>query len=454
MSKEIIAIKKIIIGLGLIIPLYAYANSTQDLIDSSVQKNNDKFVKIFKEIHENPELGFMEVHTSSIAAKELRSYGYNVTEHIGKTGIAAVMKNGDGPIVMYRADMDANSVKETTGLSYASKKIVKLPDGSETPVMHACGHDAHVTWILGVAKFFAENKNLWKGTVIFIGQPAEEPITGAEAMVNDGLYTKYKIPEPDYLFGMHTAPVAVGIVAAAGGVRMAGTDQFDVTFHGIGGHGSTPNLSKDPVVMAASAIMQYQVIVSRAIDPKNSAVITVGSIQAGTDNNVIPATALLKINLRWFNENDRKTMIEGIKRINEGIAYAYAMPKDQYPTIKFKGWSYPLDNNTELTKTIRTALGNSGLIQNSKFLLDENILPSVMGSEDFHHLVIHNNKKNYSYLNVGVAEPKRFVEAFKQNKLPFNAHNGDFVVDLDAIPFGTKVGITSMLAIFNQTKPE
>ncbi len=442
----------IAITVGLCLMTQSHAQDTKQLIEQSVSQNNDKFVKIFKDIHQNPELGFMEVRTANIVAKELKSYGYTTTEHIGKTGVAAVMKNGDGPVVMYRADMDANAVKETTGLPYASNKIVKLDDGSETPVAHTCGHDAHVAWMLGTAKFFAEHKNLWKGTVVFIGQPAEEPILGAEAMVNDGLYKKHKIPEPDYLFGIHAAPIAVGIIAAATGVRMAGTDQFDVTFHGIGGHGSTPNLSKDPVVMAATAITQYQNIISRGIDPKNSAVITVGSVQAGSNNNVIPASALLKINLRWFNENDRKVMIDGITRINESIAYAYNMPKDKYPTIQFKGWSKPLNNDVALTKVVQNALSSSGLIENSKYLLDENVLPSVMGSEDVHHLVIHNQKNAYSYINVGVAEPKRFTEAYKEKKLPFNAHNGDFEVDLSAIPYGTKAGIISLLAIFNPNR--
>jgi len=233
------------------------------VVNAAVEKDTENLIAIFKDIHENPELGFMEVRTAGIIASQFKELGYEVTEGIGETGVVGVMKNGDGPIVMYRADMDCNSVKETTELPYPSKKIVKLADGSETPVMHACGHDAHVTWMIGVAKFFAENKQLWKGTVIFVGQPAEEPILGAEAMVNDGLYSKHNIPEPDYLFGIHTAPIAVGMVAAATGVRMAGTDQLDVTFHGIGGHGSTPNLSKDPIVMAAAAIMQYQAIVSR-----------------------------------------------------------------------------------------------------------------------------------------------------------------------------------------------
>lgn len=430
-----------------IFSLSSFAQNNNAIVDKAIDNDQQRLIDIYKDIHENPELGFTETRTAGIIAKELKSMGYQVTEGIGVTGVAGVLKNGQGPVVMYRADMDCNSVKETTGLPYASKKIAKLADGSETPVMHACGHDAHVTWLIGVAKFMAEHKNSWKGTVIFIGQPAEEPIAGAEAMIKDGLYTKYGIPEPDYLFGMHTAPVALGIVGAASGVRMAGTDQLDVTFHGIGGHGSAPNFAKDPIVMAAAAIMQYQAIVSRGIDPKHSAVITVGSVVAGSDNNVIPASALLKVNLRWFDEKDRNTMIDGIKRINESIAYAYNMPKELYPEIKMKGWSYPLDNSTTLTKVVQESLKQ---IVDPKYILKEDVLASVMGSEDVHHLVIHNAKKDYCYINVGIAEPKRFEEAYQKGTFPFYAHNGDFVIDLAAIPYGTKIGALSLLSIFNQ----
>lgn len=432
-----------------IVTSWAQSNASE-VIKNSINKDANRLVEIYKDIHQNPELGFMETRTAGIIAKDLKSLGYEVKTGIGVTGVVGIMKNGDGPTVMYRADMDCNAVKETTVLPYASTKVVKREDGSETPGMHACGHEAHVTWMLGIAKLMAEHKDLWKGTLIMVGQPAEEPIMGAEAMVNDGLYTTHGVPKPDYLFGLHTAPVGLGLVAAATGVRMAGTDQIDVTFHGVGGHGSTPNLAKDPVVMAASAVMQYQAIVSRGIDPKNAAVITVGSIQAGSDNNVIPASALLKVNLRWFNEQDRQLMIEGIKRINEGIAHAYNMPKDQYPEMKMKGWSTPLDNNVELTKTVQNSL--VGLI-GEKNILKEDRLPSVMGSEDFHHLVVHNDVKNYCYIQVGIAPPKMFEQAIKEGKMvPFGAHNGDFLVDLDAIPLGTKVGATGLLAIFNEMK--
>ncbi|MDC8001183.1 amidohydrolase [Aequorivita todarodis] len=424
---------------------WAQSNAS-DLIKNAVEKDSERLIEMYKDIHQNPELGFMETRTAGIIAKDLKSLGYEVKTGIGVTGVVGIMKNGDGPTVMYRADMDCNAVKETTGLPYASTKVVKREDGSETPVMHACGHDAHVTWMLGVAKFMAEHKDTWKGTLVFVGQPAEEPIMGAVAMVDDGMYSKYGVPEPDALIGMHTAPIAVGMIACATGVRMAGTDQIDVTFHGIGGHGSMPNMTKDPVVMAAAAIMQYQIIVSRAIAPQDAAVLTVGSVQAGSDNNVIPASALVKINLRFFNERDRQMMINGIKRVNEGIAYAYDLPKDLYPTMKMKGHAEPLDNSKALTQRIQKATGK---LLGEKNVLKEDVFPSVMGSEDFHHLVLQNEKVNYSYFQVGVADPDRFAQALKEGKsFPYSNHNGDFIVELSSIPLGTKIGITALLASF------
>ncbi|MES1226553.1 MAG: amidohydrolase, partial [Bacteroidota bacterium] len=280
-----------------------------------------RLVEIFKDIHQNPELGFMETRTAGIIAKELKTLGYEVITGIGKTGVVGILKNGVGPVVMYRADMDCNPVKEITGLPYASTKMVKKDDGSEVPVMHACGHDAHVTWLLGIAKIMASLKNEWKGTLVFLAQPAEELILGAQAMVNDNMYEK-GVPVPDYLFGMHTWPIPVGTINNAGGARFAGSDQLDVTFYGVGGHGAHPETTKDPIVMASNAVMQYQTIISRNLGAQSDCVLTVGAIQAGSVNNVIPPSALLKLNLRWFNDKDRNTLLNGIKHINEGIAVA------------------------------------------------------------------------------------------------------------------------------------
>jgi hippurate hydrolase len=230
----------------------------------------------------------METRTAAIVAKELKALGFTVTTGIGGTGVVSVLRNGDGPTVMYRADMDANAIEEATGLPYASKVRVKRQDGSEVSVGHMCGHDGHVTWMLGMAKALTGMKSSWQGTIVLIGQPAEEPITGAKAMLDDGPWTKHNLPKPDYFLGMHTAPVPVGVVMISDGAKMAGTDQLDVLFRGIGGHGSTPQLTKDPVLMAAYAVTQYQAIVTRVIDPQQTGVLTVGAIQAGVDNNVIP----------------------------------------------------------------------------------------------------------------------------------------------------------------------
>jgi hippurate hydrolase len=347
---------------------------------------------------------------------------------------------------MYRADMDCNSVKEITGLPYASTKTMKKEDGTETPVMHACGHDAHVTWMLGVAKMMMSLKNDWKGTLVFVAQPAEELGLGAKAMFDDKLYER-GVPFPDYLFGMHTWNLPLGTIDNGTGVRMAGSDQLDVTFYGIGGHGSSPENAKDPVVMACNAVMQYQTIISRNIAAQDVAVLTVGSIQAGTDNNVIPSSAIVKVNLRWFNDKIRNTLLDGINRINEGIAVANGLSKDQYPTIKMKGNYTPLENNTALTNKINTALST---VINTDHIITNNL--ATMGSEDFQKLVTSKNATTpYNYIKVGIADPAVYAKAIQDGKkAPFFHHANNYQVDLGAIPLGTEIGVTSLLAVFKK----
>jgi hippurate hydrolase len=403
-----------------------------------------RLVNIFKDIHENPELGFMETRTSAIVAKELTSLGYEVITGIGITGVVGIFKNGNGPIVMYRADMDCNAVKETTGLPYASSKMVKKQDGVEVPVMHACGHDAHTTWMLGIARIMLTLKSQWKGTLIMIGQPAEEPGGGAEAMAAE-MYKK-GVPEPDYLLGMHTAPAPVGYYLNAHGYRMAGADQFDVTFYGKGGHGSSPHEAIDPIVMAANAILQYQTIISRNFDPQSAAVVTVGAVQAGIDNNVIPGSATLKINTRFFNYKDRDFIVNSINRIDSGIALANNLPPSLYPTLKMKGRVSPLVNDTMMVAKVNAAL--------EKFVgPGKNItgLPPVMGSEDFQHLVSNNKVKVYDYLLVGIAHPNDVAKANLSGMMfPYFNHNSDFKVDLSAIPFCTSLGAVALMEMFRK----
>lgn len=412
-------------------------------IKQLVSGDSARLVSIFQEIHKNPELPFQEFQTASLISKELKSLGFEVLTGIGKTGVVGILKNGDGPKIMYRADMDCNAVKETTGVSYASSKIVKNESGLEVPVMHACGHDAHVTWMLGIAKLMTSIKSNWKGTLIMVGQPAEEIGDGADAMAAE-MYKK-GVPVPDMLLGMHTAPVAVGMYLNSEGDRMAGADQLDVTFKGIGGHGSAPQETKDPIVMAALAVLQYQTIISRELDPQRPAVLTVGAINAGIDNNVIPGSATLKLNLRWFNDKDRSLLLNGIKNINEGIALANNLPKELYPTINMKQFVTPLKNNANIVKRLNPVLEEvTGPGKNLPF-------PPVMGSEDFHHLVKDYPQIPYNYILVGIANQQVFQESNKNGKFfPFFNHNGDFLVDLSSIPFYTVFGSMALIELFKK----
>lgn len=415
-------------------------------LNAAIDADAHRLVEIFKDIHRNPELGFMEVRTAGIVEKELRSFGYDVQSGIGKTGVVGILENGEGPVVMYRADMDANAVKEASGLPYASTKTVKRTTLSgreeEVPVGHMCGHDAHTTWLIGVAKAMAEHKSDWCGTLILLGQPAEELISGAAAMVHDGLYER-GVPKPDYLIGLHTMPLPTGLATCNSGPTNAGTDQFDVTFHGIGGHGSSPHLAKDPVLMACTAVIQYQFIVSRGVDPLHAAVVTVGSLQAGNDNNVIPDSAELKINLRWYDPKDRELMLAAINRINQSIAAAYGLPESKYPTIAMKGGSVVLSNDGELAESIAPALKE---LLGEDAVLEE--IPKLMGSEDFHHLVLDNEKSRYLFLYVGTAKPEHFAQAQASGlPVPYANHNPDYQVDLEAIPLGVKIASAALLKL-------
>jgi amidohydrolase len=383
----------------------------------------------------------MEVRTAGIVAKELKALGYEVTEKIGVTGVVGVYKNGVGPTIMYRADMDCNSVEEAVDLPYKSTKKMKNEQGKEVPVMHACGHDAHVTWMLGIAKLMVQLKNNWKGTLVMVGQPAEENGFGAQAMAAE-MYTK-GIPVPNFFIGMHTGPVPVGIYLNRYGERMAGAVQLDATFFGIGGHGSSPEQTIDPVVMAANAILQYQTIVSRNMDPQFPAVVTVGAVEAGIDNNVIPDKVVLKLNLRWYRKQDKELMIEKIKLINEGIAVANGLPKNLYPTLNIKQDLGVVNNDTALVAKVNTALEKiAGPGKNF-------VSPPVMGSEDVQELVKNQPNVPYDYFIVGIANPEVFMKALKAGKkFPYSNHNPDFWVDLAAIPFGTQLGLAALLEAF------
>jgi hippurate hydrolase len=425
----------------------ATAAPTPELIgrvSSVIEADAPRLTAIFKDLHQHPEIAFTETRTAGVVARELKALGFEVTTGIGKTGVVGVFRNGPGPTLWFRGDIDSNSVKEATGLPWAATQPQRLPDGSEIPVMHACGHDAHVTWLLGLAKAMKTLKADWSGTLVVYAQPAEEVGLGAQAMVKDGLFSR-GFPKPDLALSSHAVPLAVGLAVNAPGVRMAGTDQLDVTFTGIGGHGSTPELAIDPVVMAAQAVLAYQTVISRSVDPQSPSVLTVGAVEAGRDNNVIPASAELRLNLRWFDRKVRDKMLTRIDEINKGIVLGSGLGLDKVPVREMKGSAGPLVNDPKLVAAVTPALKT--LLGADKLLTD---FPSVMGSEDFQEAFAGTDTP-YTFLLIGIAEPARFAAARKAGRpFPFSNHNNDFVVDLPAIPLGTRINTVAALALLGK----
>jgi amidohydrolase len=293
---------------------------------------------VYKDIHSHPELSMQENRTAGIAADRLRTAGYEVTTGVGKTGVVGVLRNGDGPTIMLRADMDALPVREATDLPYASN-VSTDQDGKSVPVMHACGHDMHVTWLIGAAALLAQSRNAWRGTLMPLFQPAEETGVGAQAMIDDGLFKRFQ--KPSAILGQHVMVGSSGVVSTRSGVITSAGDSLQIRMFGRGAHGSMPQSSIDPVVMAAATVLRLQTIVSREVAPTDAVVVTVGSLQAGTKENVIPDEAVIKLNVRTFDEDVRKRVLAAIERIVNAEAEASRAPKkpeitplDHYAFVK------------------------------------------------------------------------------------------------------------------------
>jgi amidohydrolase len=297
----------------------------------------------YKDVHSHPELSMQEKRTASVAAERLRAAGFEVSEGIGNTGVVGVLRNGEGPTVMLRADMDALPVQEQSGLDYAS-----TVDG----VMHACGHDMHVTWLAGAAALMAGARDGWHGTLIALFQPAEETAAGAQAMIDDGLFDR--VPKPDVILGQHVMPMSAGIIASRAGVVTSAADSLEIRMFGRGAHGSMPQASVDPVVMAASTVIRLQTVVAREVAPTEAAVLTVGALQAGTKENVIPDEAVIKLNVRTFDEGVRKRVLDAIKRIVNAEAEASGAPKP--PEFRTLDRYNLVTNDEQATERVRDAL--------------------------------------------------------------------------------------------------
>jgi amidohydrolase len=388
---------------------------------------------IYKDIHANPELAMQEHRTAGIAAAWLRKQGYEVTEKIGGTGVVGLLRNGEGATVLMRADMDGLPMKEDTGLPYASKKLVKGESGEDVPVAHSCGHDMHVAWLMGATRILAENKGTWHGTVIAVFQPAEETGVGARAMVDDGMVKRF--PKPDIVLGQHVMPNAAGQIGTRTGILLSMSDSLEVTLFGRGGHGSSPQATIDPVVMAAASVMRLQTIVARELAMTDGAVVTVGALQAGSSGNIIPSESLLRLNIRTFDEQVRERVLASIRRIINAEAAASGAPKS--PTFTEQS-HFPLTTNDEAsTRKVVEALnrrrGNEQV---------QEIHPAS-ASEDF-SVFARAWKVPSVYWTVGGIDQQKYAKAEKAgslNEIPSN-HSPEFAPVIEPT---LRVGIEAML---------
>ena len=382
-------------------------------LSDAIRADMPQLMTLYRDLHANPELSMQESRTPAKLAAEMRKLGFEVTEHVGKTGVVAVMKNGPGPVLLIRADMDALPVKEQTGLPFASKVMGKLPDGTDTPVMHACGHDTHVATWLGTGRRLAAMKGEWSGTVVMVLQPGEELVMGAKAMLDDGLFKRF--PKPDYLLAFHdSAQLPAGAIGVPTGYALANVDTVNIHVKGLGGHGASPHTTRDPIVLASKIVMALQTLVSRERDPLEPAVITVGSFHAGTKSNIIPDHADLALTVRSYTPETRKLLLDGIRRITRGEAIASGLPDNLMPTVEIE---QPSADATFNTSPFSERLGE---LFAGHFGADRVTAPKpIMAAEDFSRYWLADKSKQSTIFWVGgVPKAKWDAAAGDINKLP------------------------------------
>jgi amidohydrolase len=414
-------------------------------VDAQTQAQMPSLLEAYKNFHRNPELSHKEQQTSALLAADLRKLGYTVTEHVGRYkdgsqayGVVAMMKNGPGRQLLLRTELDALPVEEKTGLDYASHAHSTNAEGAEVSVMHACGHDIHMTVLLGVAQRMAAEKDKWHGTLMLVGQPSEETIDGARAMLDDHLYERFG--RPDYILAEHDASeYAAGTIAIKPGPLLASSTSIDVVMRGKGSHGAMPENSKDPVVMAAEFIMQMQTIVSRQISPQQPAVLTVGQIHGGTKRNIIPDEVRMGITMRTYDETTRLAMIDAIRRTANGIAIGYGVAPDRMPLVEVSASEItPATlNDPALAERLKpvavAALGVAHVEQAT----------AVMGSEDVGQFRLQNTIPGMMFW-LGAADPAKLEEARRTNNPLPGVHSALFA----PVPEPTiRTGVTAMTAM-------
>jgi amidohydrolase len=406
---------------------------------ADIKADYDKsLAALWDHFHRNPELSFREFKTAARMAQELRAVpGMVVTEKVAQTGVVGVMKNGDGPVVLVRADMDGLPVQERSGLANASTVRQVGVDGLEMPVMHACGHDVHITSLVGTARQLAAMKNRWKGTVVFIVQPAEERVGGADAMIKDGLYTRF--PKPDYALAFHVAAeLETGKISASEGIQYSSADSVDIRVPGVATHGAAPQLGRDPVYIASQIVVGLQSIISREKGPLEPGVITVGAFHAGTKHNIISEFADLQVTVRANSQDVRDKLIASIERVAVGIGRAHGLPEDKLPIVKVIESTPVTVNDAALARRLNGAI--------AKALGPDVVVPfrqTSMGAEDFAFFVDPKFNIPGYYFGVGGTAPE-WIEAAKNGGKPVAGHHSP-LFKIDPEP-SVRLGIEAMTA--------
>ncbi|NCF19311.1 MAG: amidohydrolase [Haliea sp.] len=414
-----------------------------DELSKSIQQNyREHLDTLFDYFHRNPELSTMEVKTAARLAKELRAQGFEVTEKVGGTGVVAILKNGEGPLVMLRADMDGLPVQEKSGLPNASMATQIDPNGNEVPVMHACGHDVHITALVGTARAMVERKDQWSGTLMLIGQPAEERVLGARAMMSDGLWERFG--KPDYALAFHVASIIpTGKIQVSEAAQYSGADTVDIIVHGVGTHGASPHMGVDPVVLGSQIVLALQTVVSRTLPPRDAGVITVGSFHAGTKHNIISDRAHLQVTVRNDNLESRKLLLEGIERVAKNMGRVAGLPEDKLPeVIVSEEWVPPTVNDQALTIQLkevwRQRFGEDVFFQKRR---------KGMGAEDFPFFT----QEPYipsTYFAVGGTPQADFDRAAAGGPPVPSHHSPLFKIDAEAsVTQGVEASVVALLAL-------
>ena len=435
-------IKTFIAALGALAALPASASPLSDAVKADYDKS---LQALFVDFHKNPELSFVESRTAKIMAQQLRAAGASVTEGVGGTGVVGVMKNGEGPVIMLRADMDGLPLKEASGLPYASTARQKTPEGIEQPVMHACGHDVHITAMVGTARRLAAMKDRWQGTVVFVVQPAEERIGGAKKMLADGLYTRF--PKPQYAVAFHiSSEYPTGTVVAEPGINSSSSDSVNIVIHGVGAHGASPHEGKDPIVIGAQLVMALQTLVSREIAPLQPAVVTVGAFHSGFKHNIISDRAELQLTVRTDDEAVRKTLLDGIRRMAANVGRLNGLPEDRLPEVSVVE-STPVTINdpalaARLKPVFQAAFGDRAMINPPR---------TGMGAEDFAEFIQPQLGVAGHYLVVG-GTPPAAVEAAKNGGAPVPSHHSPlFKIDAEpSVRLGTEAMTLAALELLKR----